>query len=179
MAHDQHAPAVRPVQPTPFFSQHLDAAAEQRARRGSAEGDEGLRADGVDLRRQPALATLCFALGRGLVQAPLAAPFVLEVLDGIGQVQAFERPAEFSQRAAQQHARRADERAARQVFAVAGLLADQHQRGTGRAFAPHRLRRLRGEGAVLARRGLALQRFEARRRRASACGLARTAAGAS
>jgi hypothetical protein len=69
------------------------------------------------------------------VQAPLAAHFMLEMLDGIGDECLLPRDAGVLQRLIKNAAGGPDERLAGQVFLVARLLADQHEGGLLRAFA--------------------------------------------
>ena len=57
----------------------------------------------------------------------------------VGDIDLFAVDAGFRKRAVEHVAGRAHERFAREVFLVAGLLADQHQPGLGGAFAKHGL----------------------------------------
>ncbi|MNT08931.1 hypothetical protein D3C72_1436900 [compost metagenome] len=95
------------------------------------------------------------ALG-ALVQAHLAAPFVVEMLHRVGQVQRAALDAQFLQRAVQQLAGRSRKGAATQVLDIAGLFAHQHDACIGTTFAEHGLggrlpqRALPADGRLLA-----------------------------
>jgi len=84
------------------------------------------------------------------VDAPSAAQLELEMLDGIGDVDLAPIDAQLREGPLEELPGRADERAAAQIFLVAGLLADEHEAGPRGAFAGHRLRRLFAERAVAA-----------------------------
>jgi hypothetical protein len=80
------------------------------------------------------------------VQTEFAARYEFEMLDRIGDVDLLPVDAGLLERPVEHLARRADERLAGEIFLVAGLLADQHDRGGGRSFAEH------GLGGVLPQR---------------------------
>ena len=74
-----------------------------------------------------------------VVDSALAAADELEMLDRVGDVGALPVDAGLGQRAVEELAGGADERAAGQILLVAGLLADEQDAGVERAFAEHRL----------------------------------------
>ena len=82
------------------------------------------------------------------MDAPLAAPLELEMLDRVGDIGAGAVHARLGQRLVQQLPRRPDEGPPGQILLVAGLLADEHQRRVQRAFAEHGLRRVLVERAA-------------------------------
>ena len=85
-----------------------------------------------------------------LVDAPLAALLELEVLHDVRDVDAGTVEVGVVQRLVELAPRRAHERVALPVLAVAGLLADEHDPRLPRALAEHRLRRRRMEVAAAA-----------------------------
>ena len=123
------------------------------ARRGGPERHNQRRGEQIDLTPEPLLARLDLPLGWLLVDAPLAAGLVLEVLDSVRHVELPAVDARVGQRAVQDSAGRADERPALEVLTVARLLADQHDRRARAAFAEHRLR-----GVLPQRAGAAVRR---------------------
>ena len=160
MQRDQHLAAVVALQPLAALGHNAHLVAHQGHRRGRTERDEGLRFHDGDLVVEPVVARGHFALRRRLVDAPLAAQFVLEVLDGVGDEHLGRRHAGFLECARQQLARGADEGVARLVLLVAGLLANQHQLGFRVAFADHRLRAHVADRAFAATHRRSLQRVE-------------------
>ena len=82
------------------------------------------------------------------------------MLDGIGEVgDALVEPC-LAHRLAQELTGRADERLAREVFLIARLLADQHDRRVGGAGAEHGLSGVPPQRAAAAGPGLGLARGE-------------------
>ena len=152
MERDEHAQPVAALQPAAALAQHRHRPAEQLPRGGGAEGDDGARPHQRDLVLQPVQAGGGVALRRRLVDAAAAAQLEAEMLHRVGEIEPLARPAERGQRPVEQLSGRADEGAAAQVFLVARLLADEHQRRTDRSFAPHRLRRVAMQRAVAAAR---------------------------
>ena len=136
---DEHAQAVGALQPLAAGLADGHRVAQQRARRGGTQRHRGAWAHQGDLVLEPLAAGGGLLLAGGLVQPALAAQLVLEMLDGVGEVQRLGRPAQLRQRAPQQLAGRAHEGLAAQVFLVAGLLADQHQRRAALSLAVHGL----------------------------------------
>ena len=132
---DPHRPPTRPRPRLAAQRSQRDAGPQQRPRGGGAQGDDGLRLHQLYLAQQPRAAGHHFALRRCLVQAALAAQLVLEVAHGVGQIELGAVDAGLGQGLVEQLAGGADERQAGQVLAVAGLLADQHQRRPQRAGA--------------------------------------------
>ena len=108
-----------PLQPVAALGHHRHRAADQRAGRGGSQRHERLGLHERDLVVQPVQAGRGFALGRGLVDAALAAQLELEMLDGVGDEHLLARNAGRFQRAGQQLAGRPDEGMALQVFLVA------------------------------------------------------------
>lgn len=109
-----------------------EGAAEQRLRRGRTETDDDTRREQRDLGLEPGEAGAKLACARRLVQAA-ARPRILrplEMFDRVGDVGVFARDAGGVERAIQELAGRADERASGLVLGVARLLADEnHPRG--------------------------------------------------
>ena len=122
--------------------------AQHRARGGRAERHHQSRPHDTQFLRQPPAAGLHLARVGGLVDAPLAAPLELEMLDRVGDIGAGAVHARLGQRLVQQLPRRPDEGPPGQILLVAGLLADEHQRRVQRAFAEHGLRRVLVERAA-------------------------------
>src|SRR5690606_47525 len=91
----------------------------------------------------------------------LAAALELEVLDRVGHVQPLAVDAELRERAVEQAARGADERAPGEVLGVARLLADHEDAGPRRTLAEDGLRRGLPQRAALASGGGIAQRGEA------------------
>jgi hypothetical protein len=83
-----------------------------------------------------------FRLRRPLVKPALAARFELEVLHCIRHIDGFARDAGILERARQQAASGPDERTSRDIFPVARLLSNQHDRGRRRSLAEYGLRGL-------------------------------------
>src|SRR5262249_39938031 len=78
---------------------------------------------------------------RALVQPPLAANLMLEMLNRVGDEGVIAGNAGLLQRRIEDAAGRPDERQAGEVLLVAGLLADQHEMRTYAALAGHGLGR--------------------------------------
>ncbi len=97
---------------------------------------------------------------RPLVQPALAAQLVFEMLDGVGDEGVGTANAGIGQRLVENASGRPDKRLAGAVFAIAGLLADQHQRRVRLAFAGYDLGRAAIKVAAPALRLLAAQRRE-------------------
>ncbi len=143
--------------PAPAVARQLEARAEHRGGSGRAQADDDLRPHPRDLAQQPRLAGAHMAAFRPLVQAGLAAPLVVEMLDRIGQVQRGAVDAEFGQGTVQQLAGRPCKGPATQVLGIAGLLADHHHPRVGRALAEHHLGGRLPQRALPAASGLRAQ----------------------
>src|SRR5262245_30972714 len=74
------------------------------------------------------------------MQPKLSSGLVLEVLDGIGDVQPLARQVGGRKGPIENSSRRSDEGSARQIFPVARLLADEHHQSGGGAVAADALR---------------------------------------
>src|SRR5262245_59092433 len=116
-----------------------DDAPEQAARGGRAQRHDGGWLDDRALLDEPPLAAVDLVGVRTLVQTPLAAHLVLEVLDRVGHENVVARDAGLFQRLVQDAAGRSHERLAGEILLIAGLLADQHQVRADAAFAGHDL----------------------------------------
>src|SRR5262249_40865922 len=114
-------------------------AAKQAARGGGAESNYRGRLDEAALVVEPHLAALDLIVAPPLVQAPLAAHLVLEMLDGVGDEHFLARNTGLFQRPVEHAAGGPHEGLARDVLLIAGLLADQHEMRALPAFAGHRL----------------------------------------
>ena len=106
-----------------------DGAAGQAAGRGDAERDDGRGLDQAAFRVEPDLAALDLVAVGTFVQPALAAHFMLEMLDRIGDEGLFPGDAGVMQRLVEDAAGRTDKRFAGNVLFVARLLADQHEGG--------------------------------------------------
>jgi hypothetical protein len=129
---------------------HAELRAEQRLGGGRTEAADHRRLDRRNLGVEPRAAGLDFALRGCLVQATLAARLPLEVLHRVGDVERRAVDAGGLERAVEKAPGGTDERQAAPVFLVAGLLADEHRTGMGRAGAEYGLRRARPQRAVAA-----------------------------
>ena len=124
--------------------------AQQRAGRGRPERHSHGGLDQRELVVEPPAAGVDLAGVGFLVQASLAARLVLEVLHRVGDVDRLALDSRRLQRSVEHLAGRSDEGASGQVFLIARLLADQHQRRIGGAFAEHGLGRILVEMAARA-----------------------------
>src|SRR6266436_9047834 len=104
-----------------------DRTAEQTARGRGAERDNGRRLHDRALEIERNLAALDFVGVGALVQAPLAAHLVLEMLYRIGDEDLGAGNSRLRQRPVEDASGRTDERLAADVLFVAGLLADEHE----------------------------------------------------
>src|SRR5208283_2969193 len=112
-----------------------DDAAGQAAGRGYAERDDGRRLDQAAFRVEPDPAALDLVIVGTFVQPALAAHFMLEMLDRIGDEGLFPGDAGVIQRLVEDAAGRTDKRFAGNVLFVARLLANQHEGGATWTFA--------------------------------------------
>jgi hypothetical protein len=108
---------------------------EQPARRRRAERHRHGRLNDLELVVEPPAAGVDLACIGLLVQAPLAARLVLEVLHRIGDVDLVPVEPRRFQRGVQHRAGRPHEGPSLKIFLIAGLFADQHKSCIGRAFA--------------------------------------------
>ena len=119
---------------------HAKRLAEERLCRGRPETDEDLRPQNGELRIEPGTTGRDLGGVRLLVDALLSAGLPLEMLDGIGDVRDFPVDAGFLERLVEELSGGSDERASLQIFAVAGLLADEHEPRRAPTFAEDGLR---------------------------------------
>jgi hypothetical protein len=119
---------------------------------------------GGDLAFEPVQTRERLPLARRLVHAPLATHFELEVLYGVRDVKRLAPPPEHLQRPIEHSSGRSYEGPAFEVFAIAGLLAYQHQPRARLALAPDRLGGGFAERAFAAARGCFPERLQVRRR---------------
>jgi hypothetical protein len=117
-------------------------AGEGQDRRG-AERDDEPGVHEFQLLIQPPPVVLDLACRRLLVDAALSALLELEVLDGIGDVDAASVDAGIRHRPLQELAGGSNERPALPVFLVARLLANEGDRSADGTFAKDRTRRAR------------------------------------
>ncbi len=118
------------------------------------EGHDDRAVDRVQLGVEPGVAGVDLGGGRPLVDPPLAAPLVLEVLDGVGHVHIGAVDVGGVETLPEHATGRSDERLALDVLAVARLLADEDQPRRRRTAPEHRLRGVavqRASGAPLRR----------------------------
>src|SRR5256885_16759274 len=108
--------------------------AHQRLRGGGPEQHEQPRLDRLDLRFEPWPAGSHLLAVRLFVQAALAAPREAEVLDGVRHVHARPIDARCFESLVEDATGGSDEGVPLDVLAIARLLADEHQRGSTRAF---------------------------------------------
>src|SRR5581483_557648 len=104
---------------------------DDRLRCGGAEADDRARPDDANLGVEPWPARANLDGIRLLVNAPLPARFPLEMLHDVRDVHTAAIDARLVERFVEKAARRSDEGAACEIFAIARLLADQHD---GRAL---------------------------------------------
>ena len=108
-----------------------DVAPEHGPRRCRAEGDDHPWAHRRHLGLQPRVARFDLRRARLLVDPPLAADLVLEVLHGVGGIEVAAFDPGFLDAAPQHCSRRSHERQAAPVLDVARLLADEHELAFG------------------------------------------------
>src|SRR6476620_2818934 len=114
--------------------------ADQGPGSSGAERDRHRRTDQLALLLDPPAARSDLA-GVGLVVDPsLPARNEFEMLNGIGDVNARAIDSSLFERGIEHFARGPDERATRQIFLVARLLTNEHDRCVERTLAEHRLR---------------------------------------
>ena len=131
--------------PAPVFGD-AEGRTEEGLRGGGSQADDQAGPNGLHFGVQPGAAGGDFAGAGLLMNAALAARFPLEVLDGVGDISRVTIDAGLLQAAVEETAGGTNKRVAFDVFAVAGLLADQDEGGTGLAFTED------GLGGVLVKR---------------------------
>src|SRR5262249_4921269 len=117
-----------------------DRPAKHASRGSGAERHDYRRLDQDALEIEPPVAVFDLKGIRALMQAPLAAHLVLEMLDGVGHEGFAARDAGLLERPIEQPAGWPDKRVAGNVFPVSGLLADQHESRASTAFTRDDLR---------------------------------------
>src|SRR6185312_13791845 len=117
---------------------------------GSAEANQDLRVNRGDFDFEPGAAGADLGRGGALMDARLAALDEAEVLHHVGDVNTAAIDSGFTESVVEDAAGGTDEGMSGEVLEVAGLLADQHQRGGRRTFAEDGLSRLAIEIAILA-----------------------------
>jgi hypothetical protein len=157
----ERARAIGQHLPGAALLHQLEPGAEHVARGDRAQAHHDVGADAGKLAFQPDPAGGLFRRVRAAMQPHLAAALELEVLDRVGDVEAAAVDPQFLQRAIEQLAGRADERASAEVLGVARLLAHHEHARVLRAFAEYRLRRVLPERATPATRGGRTQGGEA------------------
>src|SRR5947209_8359251 len=121
---DERKSAIREVMRLASGPGNRDGAAQHAACGSDAECQHPFGPDEREFVLKPP-ATAFDLVGVGsLVQAPLAAHLVFEMLDCVGDERVTPRDSGFSQRLIQNLSRRADKRFAGEIFLVAWLLAD-------------------------------------------------------
>jgi hypothetical protein len=120
--------------------------ARERQNRCRPEGYYEFRVYKSQFLVQPPPVVCDLACRRLLVDAALAALLELEVLDGIGDVDAVALDASFRHRPVEELAGGSNEGFPLVVFLVARLLANEGDRGADWTFAQHCTRRARHEG---------------------------------
>jgi hypothetical protein len=148
-------------------AQRRRPAAQERTQRRGAQRDDHARLHDGDLALEPRRARRDLLLRGGLVDAALAARLPLEMLYRVGDEERASLQPCGRERRVEQRARGPDERPRAQIFLVAGLLADQHERRGGGAFAGNAMRRMRPQGAPSA--GIQLGGLHRRHVRGQAC----------
>ncbi len=122
--------------------------AHEPARCGRAERHDDARPYDLDLIVEPEAADIDLARVGLLVEAPLAARLVLEMLDGIGDVDSRALDAGRLERRIEDLAGGTDEGTPGQILLIARLLADQHHMSVGRTLAEYSLGRVLVEVAA-------------------------------
>ena len=109
----------------------------ERQNRCRAQCHHDFRVDELQLLIEPPPVVLHFTCCRPLMDSPLSALLELEVLDGIGDIDALAIKAGFCHCAIKKLTGRAYERPAVQIFLVAGLFANKGDRSADRPFPQH------------------------------------------
>src|SRR6185295_13522340 len=150
MHRGQHGRRERRRHELAALDRHLELSAEQGLRGRRPQAHERFRLHNRQLVVYPRTAGVDLALTRLLVDAAFPARFPLEVLDDIRDVDGLPIDAGFFERTVEKLPCRTDERMTPEVFVIARLFADQHERRALRAFAEDRLRGVAPEVAVAA-----------------------------
>jgi len=125
-----------PAAPLPGDAEGI---AEQGLCRHRAQADDNPRLHPIEFGGQPLPAGGLLGGVGALVQARLAAWLVLEMLDGVGEVERLAIQPRLGHGAVQQAAGGTNKRLAGEILLRARLLADQHRRRVRRATPEHRL----------------------------------------
>src|SRR5438270_8271664 len=133
--------------------------------RRRSEADDRARLDHADIRFEPWAAGCDLGGVRLLMDAAFAARLPFEMLDDVRNVDGLAIDARFREGFVEQRAGRTDEGMAAQIFLIAGLLADEHDRRGLLPLAEDRLRAGPPEIAGLAAGGDDLQFLQRRTRR--------------
>ena len=112
-----------------------EVATEEDLSRGRPEANDDFGPHDRDLGLEPAAACMDLECVWLRVKAAFAAWLPLEVLHRVREVDLLARDLCLVERLVEEHARWADERTADEILAIPGLLADEHHRSRGRAFA--------------------------------------------
>ncbi len=156
MDRDEAGVAIE-IRPASMSRDRKGFAGEGQDRRG-AERDDELGVHEFQLLVEPPAIVPDLACRRLLVDAALAALLELEVLDGVGDVDAVPIDAGVRHRPLQELAGGSHEWPALPVFLVARLLADEGDRGADGTFAQDRTRRTRHQRLCCRDHGV--ERFE-------------------
>src|SRR3954466_8007000 len=124
--------------------------AEHAPRSRSAKRDDHSGLHDRPLQILPPVATLDLVGVGPLVQSPFAAHFIFEMLDRVGDEDAFPLDAGFFKGAVQNAARRTDEGQTGLILLITRLLADQHYRCAPRRLPGHRLAGVLGQRTATA-----------------------------
>jgi hypothetical protein len=124
----------------------------QGMRRRRAQRDDQAGSNDRDLAVEPPAALPHFILIGPFMQPTLAARFVFEMFDRVGDVDLVAVETGFIQGAIEHTPGRPDKRMALPIFLITRLFADKHEVGTGIAVPKYRLRRVLIERAALADR---------------------------
>jgi hypothetical protein len=137
-----------------------ECAAEQRLGGRGAEADDERWMDGFNFGIEPGAAGGHFASAGLLMNAPLATRLPFEMLDGIRDVDGVAIDAGLDEAAVEEQTGGADEGLAFDIFAVAGLFADEDEAGVRSACAEDGLRCVLVEGTSAAIARSLTQGFE-------------------
>ena len=131
-------PSAKPQQATARLGDG-ERSTEHAAGGGGAERHDRRRPHDRALDLEPDLAAIDLVDVGALVQPPLAAHLVLEMLDRVGDENVGSVNSGFRERPVEHVPGRTDKRLAGQIFFVPGLLAHQHEMGVAPAFTRYRL----------------------------------------
>jgi hypothetical protein len=126
---------------TPTVTADSDMRTEQRLTGCRPEANECFGADHFELSLEPRQARAHLPAVGLLVDPPLTAGLVAEVLDGVGDVHLLAGDPGALEALVEHSAGRSDERMTLDVLSIPGLLSDQHEPGATGTLAHHTLRR--------------------------------------